>query len=309
MKNVIRIGTRQSALALAQSLEVKKRLQRRFKNFKFQLVSVNTTGDRFRRVTQWDRSAVGVFTKELERALRHGKLDLAVHSLKDLPTEIANGLCLAAITRRLDPRDVLVSRHGASIQKLPPCSRVGTGSPRRKCQLARLRPDLKLIDIRGNLDTRIKKALLGKEVDAVVVARAGLLRLKKFSRFASIISEKILLPAVGQAALAIEVRKKDKRIFKMVRSLNHLDTEIKTRAERMFLKTLEGGCRVPVGITSQSKNGRLWLKAGVFSPNTTDALFAEISGPVSESRRLGQRLGRILLQKGAVRFLKEARHD
>jgi hydroxymethylbilane synthase len=307
MKRAVRIGTRGSRLALAQAREVRKRLSRRHRGTAFKLVIVKTTGDEFQSVELFKRNKTGVFTKAIEEKLLRGEIDLAVHSLKDLPTELSKGLCLAAIPKRLDPRDVIVSRGRYSLLSLPKGALVGTGSPRRKRQMLLARPDLRLVDIRGNLDTRVAKVLREKKLDAVVVARAGLMRLNKYLRYACPLSPRIVLPAVGQAALGIQARSGDRDILRLAAFLNHEATRREALAERGFLRAIEGGCRVPAGIYSKIRNGRLYLKAAVFSALGKGFAADALSGPAARSERLGERLAKRLLKKGAAGFVKEAR--
>lgn len=307
MRRVIRIGTRGSVLALTQTLGIQKRLQKKFPHARFESVVVKTMGDEFQSVEIFKKTHIGIFTKAIEKKLLTGKIDMAVHSLKDVPTYLPAGLCLAAFPKRLDPRDVLISRKRWNIRTLPKGARVGTASPRRKRQLSLLRPDLKLEDIRGNLDTRVKRVLMERKLDAIIVAKAGLLRLKKYLRHAAPLSPRQVLPAVGQAALAIETRKKDKSLNHLVRTLNDSKTEIAVLAERAFLQTLQGGCRVPVGIYSSVQKNKLKLRAAVFSVKSEGCLRSEISGQPKDFKSLGRKLAKSLLRKGAGRFLKEAR--
>ncbi len=307
MKRVVRIGTRGSQLALAQARDVQKRLYRRHPRVTFKLVVIKTAGDEFQSVELFKRKKTGVFTKAIEERLLRNEIDLAVHSLKDLPTELPKGLCLAAFPKRLDPADVLISRKGFGLSSLPRGASVGTGSPRRKRQLLLARPDLKVIDIRGNLDTRIAKVLKERRYDAVVVARAGLLRLQKYLKYASSLSPSVVLPAVGQAALGLEVRASDKEVIRLTQFLNDPNTQKEVLAERSFLKKLMGGCRVPAGIHSKVRHACLYLKAAVFSTNGTSFVVDEISGPAGRYRELGAELAKRLLKKGAGKFVKEAR--
>jgi hydroxymethylbilane synthase len=293
-------------LALAQSEDVLKHLRRRWPSERFSLVIVKTKGDEFQSVELFKKTHVGVFTKAIEEKLLAGEIDAAVHSLKDLPTDLAAGLVLAAVPKRLDVCDVLISRKRWTIKTIPAGSVVGTGSPRRKSQVAFLRPDLVLKDMRGNLDTRVGK-VLKKEYDAVIVADAGLRRLGKYRRYAAPIRSEALLPAVGQAALALQVRADDLRSLKLLRALNHTATELEVKAERALLKSLHGGCRVPVGVLSRTKGKKLHLCAAVFSVKNTARVFGEITGRLNNAEALGRKLAATLLKKGAGRFLKEAR--
>ena len=307
MQRIITIGTRGSRLALAQARGVRRGLEKRFPRALFETVIIKTTGDEFQSVELFKKNDTGVFTKAIERKLLSREIDIAVHSLKDLPTRTARGLTLAAFPRRLDTRDALISRGRFDLHSLPKGAAVGTGSLRRKRQILRVRPDLRLKDVRGNLDTRIAKVLEKRDLDAVIVARAGLLRLKKYLRYARPIPAEELLPAVGQAALGLEARKNDHAVLRMLKTLNDPRTERTVTAERQFLKTLRGGCRVPVGIHSRIQGMTLRLQAAVFSVKTDQVLEDELSGPAKDAERLGVRLARRLLQKGAGKLLAEAR--
>ncbi len=306
-KRTLCIGTRGSALALAQAHEVKQMLQQKNRSLKFKLICVKTFGDEYQSVEIFKKTNVGVFTKAIEKRLLAGELDLAIHSLKDLPTDIPKKLVLAAIPRRSDTRDVLISRGGFTLQTLPKGAKVGTGSPRRKQQILRLRPDLEVVNLRGNLDTRVARVLTQKSLDAIVVARAGLLRLKKFLRHSRTIPLNEILPAVGQGALAIEGRKKDLEVLKIARSIHHLPTEKEVLAERVLLKGLSGGCRVPVGVMTKITRNHFYMKAAIFSVNSADWVEAEISGPIKEASLAAKKLARMLLKKGGALFLKQAR--
>ncbi len=305
----MRIGTRGSRLALAQAGGVRRRLAAAFPSLRFALRIIRTRGDEFQATELFRRAgAVGVFTKTIERELLAGRIDLAVHSLKDLPTEPAKGLVIAAIPRRLDPSDALVSRDGRTLSALPEGAAVGTGSPRRARQLLLARPDLDVRPMRGNLDTRIGKVLKSRELDAVLVARAGLLRLGRryLSRARRVDPEK-LLPAPGQAALALQSRASDTALRRMLRRLHHPATEAAVNAERSFLHALRGGCRVPVGALATVRNGRLVLRGAVFSMRSPGYLSGTVTGTRSRAQAIGRALAARLLSRGAARFLKEAR--
>lgn len=303
----IKIGTRGSALALAQSNEVMRQLQRRHPAVRFRLVKIRTEGDEFKSVHLFKKNGVGVFTKEIEKYLLSGQVDLAVHSMKDLPTKIAAGLRLAAVPKRARVSDALISGRRFSLKNLPKGSSVGTGSPRRKSQLGRLRPDLKLVDLRGNLDTRVNKVLRDKTLDAIVVARAGLERLGRFARHWTAIDPALLLPAVGQGALALQARGSDRFSLKIAGALNHAETERLVAAERAFLARLGGGCRVPVGMLSVKKGSKIRLRAAVYSTRSGDFLEETVEGPWKDALKAARRLAERLLRRGAGRFLSEAR--
>ena len=305
----VRIGTRGSALALAQARDVMRRLKKKNPNVKFRLVKIKTLGDEFRGVEIFKKSGTGVFTKAIEKKLLSGAIDIAVHSLKDLPTLLARGLVLGGVPKRFPAEDVLISRGRYDLRRLPRGARVGTGSPRRKRQLLRRRPDLKVVDLRGNLDTRVAKALKEKKLDAVVVARAGLLRVKKYLKYARSLSLREMLPAVGQGALGLQARRSDKEILKMLEKIHDGKTEKEVAAERAFLQTLRGGCRVPVGAYGRIRGSRLTLQGAVFSVKSGGFLQDGLSAPVSQYLRTGITLAKRLLKRGAGRFLKEARAE
>lgn len=309
MKRKFLIGTRGSLLALAQAKNIKRLLEKKFKKCRFGLVIVKTTGDEYQGVELFKKNNIGVFTKALEEKLLKCQIDIAVHSLKDLPTKLPSGLRLGAFPKRLDPSDVIVSQKRWGIDDLPNGAVVGTGSPRRKRQLHRLRPDLQLLDIRGNLDTRVKHVIHEHRYDAIVVAKAGLMRIRKYMKYTRVIPAAKLLPAVGQAALGIETRSADQETLRIVRRLNHAGTEKQVCAEREFLHKLKGGCRVPVGVYSKIRGGKIYLKAAVFSSNSSMGIEGEIVRPIAEYRKAGVELARRLLKKGAGQLLREARNE
>ena len=307
--SILRVGTRGSLLALAQAREVVRCLKKKNPGTTFQIKIIKTLGDEFQTVEIFKQNNTGIFTKEIEKRLLQNEIDIAIHSLKDVPTDLPPGLLFAAFPRRVDPRDVLISPNKSTLKSLPPKSVVATASPRRKRQILILRPDVRVVDIRGNLDTRIKRVLKQRDLDALVLARAGLLRLGKYLKNASPISAEDLLPAVGQGALGLEVRASDTRVQKIVGKLNHIPTAICVLAERAFLKKLQGGCRVPVGIRSKIQKNTLSLKARVFSTQSSRWIEAVFSGPKSKPEKIGEELAKKLLLLGAAKFLKEARKE
>ncbi len=306
-RKIIRIGTRGSLLALAQSNMVRRQLARYYPRMNFKLVVIKTTGDEYQTVELFRKNNVGVFTKELEKKLLSGSIDIAVHSLKDLPTDLPERLVLAAFPKRLDPRDVLISKKRYTLKTLPKNASVATGSPRRKQQLRIRRPDLRLFDIRGNLDTRIGRVLKKNEFDAVVLARAGLMRLNKYQRYAVALPSEQILPAVGQGALGLETRSSDSLVIQMLARLNHGPTQTRVRAERAFLRELQGGCRVPLGIDSSVRAAKLYLRARVFSMRDRHYISASAAGGARFPEKLGILLAKKLLSRGALALLKEAR--
>ena len=256
-------------------------------------------GDEFQTVAIFKKKNVGVFTKALEKKLLNNEIDIAVHSLKDLPTDLPTGLVLAAFPKRLDPNDVLISKRRFNLNTLPKGATIGTSSPRRKRQLHLARPDLKIQNIRGNLDTRVSKVLREKSYDGVVVAKAGLLRLKKYLKYAVRIPSQIMLPAVGQAALGLEIRRRDQSTLKIVKVLNHRATEKEVLAERYFLKILQGGCRVPVGIYSKIHKNKITLHGAVFSTKTDHFVKATRTGPLSQYKNVSKSFSHNLFCKRA----------
>ncbi len=304
---IFRIGTRKSALALAQTSQVVACLKKKFPLLRIKIVKVSTLGDEFQSVELFKHAQEGVFTKAIEKKLLSGEIDMAVHSLKDLPTDVSRGLRLAAVLKRADTRDALISRSRHSLKTLPQGAVVGTGSLRRKEQLKRIRPDLRVLDLRGNLNTRVGKVLKKRGYDAILVAHAGILRLKRYLKFARSISCALILPAVGQAAIAIQTRSSDKETNRAARAVNHLTTETQVRAERAFLRALHGGCRVPVGVYTKILGKKLFIKGSVFSVTNSRSLTAQASGSAGLPERIGRDLAKRLIQKGAMKLLSEAR--
>jgi hydroxymethylbilane synthase len=260
------IGTRGSALALAQSNGVRDHLCRLFPNEEIKVEVIKTSGDRDKISSLRTPASMGVFVKELEQALLNGEIDMAVHSMKDLPTQIPKDLQIAAVPEREDTRDAVISHHAKKIGDLPHGSRVGTGSLRRQAQLLALRPDLRIMDIRGNLDTRLRKLKDG-DFDAIVLACAGLNRLGLEDQISFRLNHTQMLPAPGQGALAIEIRRSDHKTESLARALNHEPSAIAVSAERGFLEKMGGGCNVPVAVYARIENDILQMDALVASPD------------------------------------------
>ncbi len=305
---IIRIGSRGSLLALTQAHGVMRALQQKNPKYCFKLSVIKTTGDVYQGVELFKKNNIGVFTKEIEKRLLSGDVDIAVHSLKDLPTDVPQGLVLAAFPARLDTRDVLISKKKYTLKTLPKNATVATGSPRRKRQLQILRPDLRVVDLRGNLDTRVGR-VLKNDFHAIVVARAGLLRLKRYLKYATPIPSHQILPAVGQAALGLEARIDDVTTLKMLTRLDHAPTRARVGCERAFLKTLHGGCRVPVGVNSKIYRGKIELQAFVFSTLNNRWISGILSGSVKKYEAVGIALAKKLLSRGAGKLMQEARDD
>ena len=275
MRQTITIGTRGSQLALWQAEYVRKCLNDHFPDRSIERKIIKTTGDKIR-----DRSLVGlgkgVFTKEIEIALLDGTIDLAVHSMKDLPTDLPDGLCIAAIPVREDPRDVLVTQSGLLLDQLPKGAKIGTTSPRRKSQLLHLRPDLRIVDVRGNLDTRLRK-LHETDLDGVILAAAGIKRLIGEKIITEYFETDQMVPAAGQGALGVEARTDDPEIKRLLDAINDTHSETEVFAERAVLSELGGGCQVPIGVNARLTDDRLHLTATVCSPDGKHRILERLS--------------------------------
>ncbi|MBM3154244.1 MAG: hydroxymethylbilane synthase [Chloroflexi bacterium] len=305
MRRRIVIGTRGSKLAIIQAESVLKKLRLIAPDRRFSLMKIATTGDKESN-TPLDRLAgEGVFVKELEGALADGKIDMAVHSLKDLPIEIPQGLALGAATERLESRDTFISSKG-KLAELPPGSIVGTGSHRRAIQVLAYRPDLKVQDLRGNIETRLRK-LSENRYDGIIVAAAALIRLGLEKKITEYLPAEHFTPEVGQGALGIEIRTDDEDIRSLVSLLNHHPTWHCVTAERAFLKTLGGGCRAPITALGSISNNILKLDGMVASTHSTKILRCSLQGNARESERLGIRLAQKMIEMGALNLINEVR--
>ena len=303
MKRTINIGTRGSQLALWQAEYVKKCLNDHFPDRSIELKVIKTTGDKIR-----DRSLVGlgkgVFTKEIEIALLDGTIDLAVHSMKDLPTNLPGGLCIAAIPVREDPRDVLVTQSELLLDQLPQAAKIGTTSPRRKSQLLYLRSDLQVVDVRGNLDTRLRK-LHETELDGVILAAAGIKRLIGEQIITEYFEVDRMVPPAGQGALGVEAREDDLEIKTLLNAINDSHSETEVLAERAVLSELGGGCQVPIGVNAQLKNDRLHLIATVCSPDGQHRILERLLSDPTSPQESGIHLATKLIQSGAHKLQSE----
>jgi hydroxymethylbilane synthase len=299
MSAPIRLGTRASVLAIAQSLWVGDRLTGALGR-EVELVEITTDGDRDTQPLA-QLGGTGVFVSALREALLDGRIDVAVHSLKDLPTEPAAGVVLAAVPVREDPRDVVVARDGLTLGELPVGSRVGTGSPRRAAQLHALGLGLEILDIRGNVDTRIRKVREGA-YDGVVLARAGLARMGRLDEATEVLDPLQMLPAPGQGALAVETREGDD-LTREVRLLDDPHTRAAVTAERAVLATLEGGCAAPIGVLAEVVEGddgeELWVRAAALSPDGALAVRMSATGDPADAAGVGIRLAEQMLDEGA----------
>ncbi|MBI2831586.1 MAG: hydroxymethylbilane synthase [Chloroflexi bacterium] len=305
MKENIIVGSRGSRLALVQSETVAVELRAVHPSLDVTIKKIVTEGDRNRSIPLEQVGSIGIFVKELEEALLDGRIDIAVHSLKDVPTEISPGLCLMASLERQDPRDVLISR-GGNLDQLATGSRIGTDSLRRSAQLAHYRPDLQACSIRGNVDTRIRKVASG-EFDGVMLAAAAMHRLGWNDKITQYLPLEHFLPAVGQAALVIEGRLNDSKVTEVVSPLNHLPTWKSVLAERAFLLTLGGGCRAPIGALGTVNGSTLRLEGMVADPTGKKVMRNIEEGDAAFPEELGNRLAEKMLAKGASEFIAEAR--
>mgnify|MGYP005840321771 CR=1 FL=1 len=299
------VGTRGSLLARRQTEIVLDILSGRHPETRFEVEVMRTTGDRRANERLHRMREEGVFVKELESALLARRIDLAVHSLKDMPVDTTAGLAIAAVAKREDPRDALVTRDGLKLRDLPPGSRIATDSLRRACQLRALRPDLRIVSIRGNVDTRIRKVEAG-EAEGVIVAAAALARMGWTGRAAGIMDERSMLPAPGQGAIALETRADDAAARDIASAANDVDSERATAAERAFLRRLGGGCRVPIAALGRIEGVALRLAGLVGDAAGERIVRGEIAGPVDDAEALGARLAEQLLSEGARELLKEA---
>ncbi|HEY8911349.1 MAG TPA: hydroxymethylbilane synthase [Desulfosporosinus sp.] len=303
MKN-IRIGTRDSLLAMWQAEWVQSQLAMFYPHLTFELVSMKTKGDKILDVPLSKIGDKGLFTKELENGLLNQELDMAVHSLKDMPTMLPTGLTISAFCEREEPRDVFLSRNGMTLEELPLGSLIGTSSLRRKAQLKHYRPDLEFMDLRGNLQTRWKK-LMESDMAGIVLAAAGVKRLGWEERITQILPEDMMLSAVGQGSIAIEIVENRTDIHELLSRLNHGTTEQAVRAERALMCKLEGGCQVPVGALAHVVEGQILLRGMVASLDGVRLIKAEAKGTDPET--VGLEVADRLIKLGAIEILAEIR--
>ena len=305
--SILRIGSRGSPLALAQAQEVRGRLAAvaALDPDRIEVKIFRTTGDIIVDRPLAEAGGKGLFTKEIEEALLAGAIDIAVHSAKDLPTFLPADLIIAGFLPREDARDVFISRKAKALRDLPPGARVGTASPRRQAMIKRLRPDVSLTLLRGNVETRLRK-LDGGEVDATVLAAAGLKRLGLMSAATEILDAEEFLPAVGQGAIAIETRTDDAKIRTLVAMVNDSDTAAALSAERAFLAILDGSCRTPIGGHAQLSGGRVRFRGMILKPDGSDALEVVREGSRASAAELGADAGRELRSRGGDDFFERA---
>lgn len=300
----LRIGTRGSQLALFQANWIKEKLVQTYPPLKVTLIKIRTTGDKIQDAPLAKIGGKGLFVKEIEEALIQKKIDLAVHSIKDVPTELPAGLHLSVITKREDPHDVLISKAERGLRDLPQGAKIGTSSLRRQAQLLHFRGDFVLVPLRGNLDTRLKK-LETMNLDGIVLALAGMRRLGLEDKITETISMEISLPAIGQGALGIEKRIDDKEVEERIRFLKDEESSMAVSAERAFLKRLGGGCQVPIAAFGRTVGTTLQIDGLVGTIDGKRLVRDHVEGPVEEAELLGTKLAEVLLSKGAREILDE----
>jgi len=304
MKNKLKIATRKSPLALWQAEYVRNHLLAKHDGLEVELVTMTTQGDKILDVPLAKIGGKGLFVKELEQGMMAGDADIAVHSMKDVPMELPEGFELPVICERESPFDAFVSNQYASMDDLPKGARVGTSSLRRSSQLLHKRPDLEILSLRGNVQTRLSKLDSG-EFDAIILASAGLIRLDMEERIRYQIPAEFMLPAVGQGAVGIECREGDEETISLIEFLNDSDTHSRVAAERAFNHRLEGGCQVPIGGYSVLEQDQIWLRGMVASTDGKEMLYAESRAHRDDAETLGRGVAEELLEAGADRILKD----
>ncbi|HHJ17003.1 MAG TPA: hydroxymethylbilane synthase [Gammaproteobacteria bacterium] len=300
--STLRIATRKSPLALWQANHVRDALLARNPGLDVELLTMTTQGDKILDTPLAKVGGKGLFVKELELGMLEGRADLAVHSMKDVPVEFPDGLGLAAILPREDPRDALISNNFSSIDALPQGARVGTSSLRRQCQLRARRPDLVILDLRGNINTRIGKLDNG-DYDAILLAAAGVRRMGWEARITELLAPEQFVPAIGQGAIGIEIRNDDARVRALVEALNDAQTATRVAAERALNEALQGGCQVPIAGYSEISHGVILLRAVVGRPDGSELVQGVISGRPEDAEELGRVLAEDLLSRGAREIL------
>jgi hydroxymethylbilane synthase len=300
---ILRIGTRGSKLALAQSEWVKAKVEARYPDVKVDLIRITTKGDKILDSPLSKIGSKGLFVKEIEDALSRKEVDMAVHSMKDLPTELPDFVHLPIFPEREDPHDALISIDNRTLEDLPEASTVGTSSLRRSAQLLHLRSDLDVVPLRGNVDTRLRK-LESRDLQAIILAVAGLSRLGLSAKISQIFSSDELLSAIGQGAIGLEIRKDDEKVWELLRFLNHEPTEATIKAERAFLKELGGGCQVPIAAYGRLYGGDLILKGLVAELDGTRVVRDEVRGERDSPEDIGVALAGKLLSAGADQILE-----
>ncbi|MCD6153587.1 MAG: hydroxymethylbilane synthase [Syntrophobacterales bacterium] len=305
---MLKIGTRGSRLALRQANLVADQLKEKYPDLQTEIIAIKTKGDKLQDIVLVKIGGKGVFVKEIEEALLKEDIDIAVHSMKDVPVELPDDLEMGAVPEREDPRDAFVSKDNRKIEELRKGARIGTGSLRRTIQLQNLLPDVKIVPIRGNLDTRIKK-IVTEDLDGVVVAAAGMRRMGLAKEISQYIPVEWMIPSAGQGTLGIEFRKDDEKSKNIVSFLNHADTVIELSAERTFLKHLGGGCQAPIGAFCKKQGDRLILRGLLGSVDGSVIISDEIRGSWKDSEEMGRTMAENILSRGGREILEEIYKD
>lgn len=307
-KRTVRIATRNSPLALWQAEHIKSRLLELHEDIEVELVAMKTRGDVLLDTPLAKVGGKGLFVKELEQGMLEGRADIAVHSMKDVPVEFPEGLHLPVICQREDPHDAFVSNNYQSIEDLPQGAKLGTSSLRRECQVRTYRPDLEVLPLRGNVNTRLRKLDEG-QFDAIILAMAGLKRLGFDERIRSALTPEQSLPAIGQGALGIETRIDDAEMNALIAPLHDRDTAITVTAERALNRRLAGGCQVPIAGYAMLEGDEIWLRGLVGQPDGSKTLYAELRGPAVDADKIGVAVAEMLLAKGADKILADVYAD
>lgn len=306
IKQSIKIGTRGSQLALYQANKIKEKLTKACPEYNFDIEIIKTKGDKILDVALSKIGDKGLFTKEIETALIKGQIDMAVHSLKDLPTNLPENLCLGGVLKRGEFRDALVSKNGKKLAELTSKDVIATSSLRRIAQLLKYNPDFTIIDIRGNVNTRMEKMQNGY-CDAMVMAAAGLQRLDFNDKITEIIDEKVIIPAVSQGAIAIEIRENDPLISELMDKINHQETLRAVLAERVFLNKLEGGCQIPIGCYTQINDQQFSITGFISNVDGSEVIQDTFSGELKNAQKIAAELAESFVKKGATKILDEIR--
>ncbi|MDA2918183.1 hydroxymethylbilane synthase [Desulfobacterota bacterium AH_259_B03_O07] len=301
MRQVLRIGSRGSKLALWQAEHIKSLIATKFPDIEIQLIPIKTTGDRLLDSPLSEIGGKGVFIKEIEDALLRDRIDIAVHSMKDLPVILPEGLRIGAVAKRDDPRDALISNGGVSFKRLKRGARIGTGSLRRKTQLLNHSPDLEIVPIRGNVDTRLRKLQNG-EFDAIILAMAGMGRMGLIDEVTEAFPIDFLIPAPGQGIIAVESRESDTEINDLIKEINHYETEIASVAERSFLEAIGGDCNIPAGCYASVIDDRMKIIGFVASPDGKDMIREETEGSKINHQSLGKEVAKEILESGGEKI-------
>lgn len=298
----VKIGTRGSKLALKQTSSVVESLKKIAPDIDAEICVIKTSGDIMQDVSLLQIGGQGAFVKEIEEALLAGSIDLAVHSMKDVPGETPEGLTFAAILKREDVRDVLVSRDRIKMEFMPKGAAIGTGSLRRGAQIKAMLPDINIVPLRGNIDTRLKK-IETENLTGVILAAAGMKRLGYAQTISQFLPIELMLPAVGQGALGLQIRKTDSELAKTLALLNHEPTATEVTAERSYLRALGGGCRLPIAAYGLIEGGRLTLEGLVAAPNGTSVIRDKVWGGLDEAEEMGRKLADMIMEKGGKKLL------